>query len=168
MVDPVEPVTAAPLGEEERTFLVVVDNSVEFRMALRFACRRAQRTNGKVALFHAVPHSDYHHFAAIDQLMQHEAKTEAERLLQQVAVDVHRITGRFPDLHLRQGDTLAELQKVISEQASISMLVLGAGTGPEGPGPIISALSGKLAGKILIPVTIVPGDLEEARLDALT
>jgi nucleotide-binding universal stress UspA family protein len=121
-----------------------------------------------VALFHAVPHSDYHHFAAIEELMQHEAKTDAERRLQQVAADVHRLTGRFPDLHLRQGDTLEQMHKVIAENPAIDMLVLGASAGPEGPGPIISALSGKLAGKILIPVTIVPGDLSEERIDALS
>jgi len=157
-----------PTPEAGRTFLVVVDRSVEFRTALRYACRRVQNAGGKVALFHAVPHSDYHHFAAIEELMRHEAKTDAERRLQQVAADVHRLTGRFPDLHLRQGDTLEQLQKVIMENPSINMLVLGASAGPEGPGPIISALSGKLAGKILIPVTIVPGDLSEERIDALS
>lgn len=165
---PTPPAPAVPAPEAGRTFLVVVDRSVEFRAALRFACRRVLNTGGKVALFHAVPHSDYHHFAAIEELMQHEAKTEAERRLQQVAADVHRVTGRFPDLHLRQGDTLDQLHRVIAENPSIDMLVLGAGTGPEGPGPIVSALSGKLAGKIMIPVTIVPGDLSEERLDALT
>lgn len=158
----------ATTPEEGRTFLVVVDSSVEFKTALRYACRRVQNSGGKVALFHAVPHSDFHHFAAIGELMQHEAKTEAERRLQQVAADVHRLTGKFPDLHLRPGDTLDQLYRVISENKGISMLVLGAGTGSEGPGPIVSALSGKLAGKILIPVTIVPGDLSEERLDALT
>lgn len=158
----------APSSEEGRTFLVVLDQSVEFKTALRFACRRAMNTGGNVALFHAVPQSDYHHFAAIDELMQQEAKTDAERRLQHVAAEVHRLTGQFPALHLRPGDTIDQLQEVIAENPSIDMLVLGARTGPEGPGPIVSALSGKLAGKILIPITIVPGDLSEERLDALT
>jgi len=166
---PVAPIPAAvPAPDTGRTFLVVVDRSIEFRAALRFACRRVASTGGKVALFHAVPHSDYHHYAAVEQLMQLEAKTDAERRLQQVAADVHKLTGRFPDLHLRQGDTLEQLHKVINENPSIDMLVLGANTGPDGPGVIISALSGKLAGKIMIPVTIVPGDITEERLDALT
>ena len=57
---------------------------------------------------------------------------------------------------------------MIRENLAISVLVLGAGVGTEGPGPIVSALSGKLAGKILIPVTIVPGDLSPERIDAIT
>ena len=155
-------------SEAGRVFLVAVDRTQELRAALRFACRRVVHSGGTVALFHAVPHIEFQHFATVGELMDHEAKTEAERLLQQVAADVHRQTGKFPDLYLRQGDTLPTLLKVIRENPAISMLVLGAGTGTEGPGPIVSAISGKLAGQIDIPVTIVPGDLSEERIDALT
>ncbi len=162
------PETPMPENDAARTFLVVVDKSEELRTALRFACRRVVNSGGTVALFHAVPYIEFQHFSTVAELMNHEAKTEAERLLQQVAADVHRQTGKFPDLHLRQGDTLPELQKVIGENPEISMLVLGANAGPDGPGPIISAISGKLAGKLDIPVTIVPGDMSEERIDALT
>ena len=154
--------------EASRTFLVVVDKSEELRAALRFACRRVVNSGVTVALFHAVPQTEVQHFSSIGELMDHEAKTEAERLLQQVAADVHRQTGKFPDLFLRQGDTLPELQKVIIENPQISMLVLGASVGTEGPGPIVTAVFGKLPGKLDIPVTIVPGDLDDEHSDALT
>ena len=163
-----EPIPAAEIEDAARTFLVVVDRSEEMRAALRWACRRVVNSGGTVALFHAVPHIEFQHFSTVGELMEHEAKTEAERQLQQIASEVHRLTGRFPELYLRQGDTLPELHTVIRDNTAISMLVLGAGTGTEGPGPIVSAISGKLAGKIDIPVTIVPGDLDEERIDALT
>ncbi|MEQ9449151.1 MAG: universal stress protein [Rhodospirillaceae bacterium] len=162
------PTEKAKTASTERTFLVVVDTSDELKAALRFACRRIARTGGTIALFHAVPQSEFHHFATIGELMDQEARTEAERLLQQMAAEVHRQTGRFPILHIRQGDVLEQLLEVLSEEPSISMLVLGAGTGTEGPGLIVSALSGNLAGKIDIPVTIVPGNLSDERIDALT
>jgi nucleotide-binding universal stress UspA family protein len=146
----------------------VVDRSSELRAALRFACRRAVHTDGVIALFHAVPAADFHQLASISDLMEHEARTEAEQLLQDIASEVHRQTGKFPALYLRQGDTTEQLIKVIADDPTFSVLVLGAGTGTEGPGPLVSALSGQLAGKIRIPVTIVPGDLDEARIDALT
>lgn len=41
----------------------------------------------------------------------------------------------------------------------ISILVLAAGTGSEGPGPLVSALTGKMAGRVRVPVTVVPGSL---------
>jgi hypothetical protein len=79
-----------------RTFLLIVDSSSEMRAALRFACRRAVHTDGNVALFHAVEPADFHHFATIGELMESEARSEAEKLLQRAAADVQKQTGRMP------------------------------------------------------------------------
>ncbi len=154
--------------ERPRTFLLVVDSSAEMSAALRFACRRALHTNGHVALFHAVEPTDFHHFSSISDLMETEARSEAEKLLQRVAADVQRQTGHMPGLYLREGDTNEQLLTVLKEQDEISVLVLGAGTGDDGPGPLVTALSGKLAGKLTLPVTIVPGNLSTEEIDALT
>lgn len=154
--------------EHQRSFLLVVDSSSELSAALRFACRRALHTGGSVALFHAVEPSDFHHFSSIADLMETEARSEAEKLLQRVAADVQRLTGKMPSLFLREGDTNEQLLAVLEEQKDISVLVLGAGTGEDGPGPLVSALSGRLAGKITLPVTIVPGNLTTEEIDALT
>lgn len=151
-----------------RKFLVVVDRSAELRAAIRFASRRAARTDGEVMLFHAVPKSEFHHFASLGDLMEREARSDAEKLLQSVAGEVYRVSGRYPAFHIREGDTLEQLRAVAAADPSISVLVLGAGTGPDGPGPIVSALSGALAGKIKVPITIVPGNLSDAQIDALT
>ena len=162
------PAAPAETGGPTRKFLVVVDTWTELKAALRFACRRALHSNGAIGLFHAVPQAEFHHFAAIGTLMEREARGAGEQLLQDVAGEVHRLTGTFPALYIREGDTTEQLIKVLAEEPAITVLVLGAGTGKEGPGPLVTALSGQLAGKIRIPVTIVPGDLDEARIDALT
>jgi len=163
----------APASLEEsignkRLFLLVVDASDELRAAVRFACRRALHTNGAVALFYAVEPSEFHHFATIAELMEEEAHTEAQRLLQTVAADVHNLTGAFPSLHMREGDTTEQLLQVLLEEPDISVLVLGASASGEGPGPLVSALSDKLAGKINVPVTVVPGGLSNEEIDTLT
>jgi len=155
-------------GPEPRKLLLVVDNSAELKAALRFACRRAVNAHGVVALFYAVPAAQYQHLAGVSGLMEREARSEAEQLLQDVAAEAHRQTGTFPALYIREGDTMEQLLKVLAEDSSFSILVLGAGTGSEGPGPLVSGLSGRLAGKIRIPVTIVPGDLDPVRIDALS
>jgi hypothetical protein len=46
--------------------------------------------------------------------------------------------------------------------------VLAAGTGPEGPGPLISYLTGKPAARMRIPITIVPGGLSLDQVDLLS
>jgi len=60
---------------------------------------------------------------------------------------------------LREGARRDELLKLIDEDPSISILVLGAATGTKGPGPLVSAVTGKFVGRLRIPVTIVPGNL---------
>lgn len=100
--------------------------------------------------------------------MDSEARSEAEKLLQRAAADVQRLTDQMPGLYLREGDSTEQLLKVIDEEQVISVLVLGAGTSEEGPGPLVSALSGRLAGKIRLPVIIVPGSLTAEEIDTLT
>jgi len=163
--------TSAPTdsaAQSPRKHLVVVDRTEELKAALRFACRRAVHTGGLVALFHAVPSAEFQHFASIADLMEREARNDAEQFVQDIAAEVHRQTGTFPGIYIREGDTAEQLINVINDDPSFSVLVLGAGTGSDGPGPLVSALSGRLAGKIRIPVTIVPGDLDPARIDALS
>jgi hypothetical protein len=49
---------------------------------------------------------------------------------------------------------------MIEEDEDVAILVLGASTDPQGPGPLVSSLAaGKMAGTFPIPVTIVPGNL---------
>jgi hypothetical protein len=52
--------------------------------------------------------------------------------------------------------------KLLDEEPSISVLVLGAGTDPSGPGPLITALTGKYSSKLHVPLVIVPGSLSRA------
>ncbi|MEE2705160.1 MAG: universal stress protein [Pseudomonadota bacterium] len=157
-----------PKKKQRKTFLIVVDDSSELNAALNFACKRAINTSGKVALFHAVELSDFHHFASIAELMEIEARSEAEKLIQRVAADVQKQTKQMPVLFLRQGKTIEQLLHLINEEKDIAVLVLGARMGEEGPGPIVTAVSGQLAGKISLPVTIIPGNLTVDEIEALT
>ena len=61
-----------------------------------------------------------------------------------------------------------ELLDLIHEEPGISILVLAAGTGPEGPGPLVSFIAGKGLSKMRIPVTIVPGGLTDEQLKVIT
>jgi hypothetical protein len=47
------------------------------------------------------------------------------------------------------------------------MLVLAANPGPEGPGPLITLMANAV-GSFPIPVVIVPGDLSDVEIDALS
>jgi nucleotide-binding universal stress UspA family protein len=157
--------TNAPV--QERVFLVVVDESEELKIALRYAARRAQHTGGRVALLYVIEPTELQHWGAVESLMKEERREEAEALLQKLAADVTAIAGTMPIIYIREGRRRDELLAMIDEEKSISVLVLAASIGSEGPGPLVSALTGKLASKLRIPVTIVPGSLDDAQIDAL-
>lgn len=157
-----------PDSADDRVFLVVVDDSEEMQVALRFACRRAEHTGGRVALLYVVEPADFQHWMAVGDLMREEARSEGEQLLQKLAAQVNEITGSLPVLYVREGAQREQLMRLIEEEPSISILVLGANPGPRGPGPLVQALTGKFVGKLRIPVTIVPGNLAEEAIDNIT
>ena len=100
--------------------------------------------------------------------MREEKRAEAEALLLRWADEVYGLSGQMAVFYMREGLVSDELLKLIEEDPSISILVLGAGTGPEGPGPLVTHLVNRVAGKLRVPVTIVPGSLDDARLALLT
>jgi nucleotide-binding universal stress UspA family protein len=151
-----------------RVFLVVVDDSAEMPMALYYATRRARRTGGRVALLHVIPRAEGHGLASVEALMRQEARQEAEQLIQRLARTVVDEGGAIPIIHLREGLLRDELIDLVTSDPTITVLVLAAGTGPDGPGPLINFLASKAMAKLHIPVTIVPGGLTRAQMDALS
>jgi len=162
--DPNAPTTAAPKSSG-RVFLVVVDNSPELGVALRYACVRAKKTGGRVALLYVMEPADFQQWAGVNELMREEARQEAEQTLQKMAADVQKMSAAMPVLYVREGERRDELLKLIDEEPTISILVLGAATGPRGPGPLVSALTSKFVGKLRVPITIVPGNLSLEDVD---
>jgi hypothetical protein len=66
-----------------------------------------------------------------------------------------------------EGDPIEQILAAIDEDIDIAMLVLAANPGAEGPGPLV-ALIAKTVGSFPVPVMIVPGDLADADIDALS
>lgn len=164
---PAVPPPAKEKDPRQRIFLVLVDDSDEWRAALRFACLRARHTGGRVALLKVIETSEFQHWMAIEEVIREEQRQEAEQQLQKIAKEVNALAGSLAVLYVREGSRREELLKLIDEEPSISILVLGANPGPEGPGPLIQYLASKRFGRMRIPVTIVPGGLTPEEIDAL-
>jgi nucleotide-binding universal stress UspA family protein len=153
--------------QTQRVFLVVVDQSAELKLALRFAARRAKATGGRVAMLYVTEPAEAE-WLGVGEIMREERRAEAEHRLQELSTLAQTLSGDMPVLYVREGSVREELLKLIDEEPSISILVLGADTGAGGPGPLVSALTGKFMSKLHIPLTIVPGALTEAEVDAIT
>jgi nucleotide-binding universal stress UspA family protein len=150
-----------------RIFLVVIDETEEMRVALQYAARRAHHTGGRVALLYVIEPSELQQWMAVETLMLEERREEAEELLRKLSAEVNDLAGTMPIVYIREGRRRDELLALLDEEPGISILVLAAGTGPEGPGPLITALLGRMSGRMRVPVTIVPGSLSDDEIAAL-
>lgn len=152
------PAPSAGRGHEaRRLFLIVVDDSEELPAAIHYACVRARQTGGRVALLYVYQiDQDFHHWKFVSALVEQEAQQEAENVLNLHTLRIVQETGRRPETYVRKGNRRDELFKLVKEHPEISILVLSAAAGRK-PGPLVEAVTGKFAGKIGIPVTVVPG-----------
>src|SRR5512133_1480679 len=124
-----------PETAQQRVFLVVVDESEELQIAVHYAARRAAHTGGRVALLYVIEPSELQHWRAIEDLAREEQREEAGLLMQRLCEEILPIAGAMPIVYIREGRRRDELLALINEDPSISILVLAASTGPEGPGP---------------------------------
>jgi nucleotide-binding universal stress UspA family protein len=99
--------------------------------------------------------------------MRAEAQDDANAALDRAAGRANGIAALTPERVIREGEATEQILDVIDKDVDITMLVLAANPGPEGPGPLITMIAG-VVGSFPIPVTVVPGDLSDADIDALS
>jgi hypothetical protein len=155
-------------ARRDRVFLVVVDDSTERRVALRYACLRVKKSGGRVALLRVLEPAGLTEWAGVGAMMAEEKRQEAEAMLSGLAAEVREITGGLPIIIIREGEPREALLALLEEDPRISILVLAAAPGGSGPGPLISALTGRQAQRLTVPLTIVPGTLSEEELERVT
>ncbi len=147
--------------------LVVIDETPECRRAVLFAARRARRSGANIVMLSVIVPDDGQPWLGIGNLMQAEAEAEAGERLDKSAEIVRREAGFEPERIILTGVPADQVMTLIQEDEDIAVLVLAAGTGKEGPGPLVSHIAGKVAASFPVPVTIVPGGLAEADFEAL-
>ncbi len=147
-----------------RKFLVVVDKTPECRVALRFAARRAQHTDGRVSLLCVAEQGDFQQWKGVEEIMRDEAHQAAESLIYEAAKTVNELTGITSELLIEHGVPTECLLGLVRRDKDISILVLASGTAKEGPGPLVSMFASTVQA---IPVTIVPGNLSDDAVDEL-
>jgi nucleotide-binding universal stress UspA family protein len=150
-----------------RKFLVVLDDSRECLNAMRFAAMRAAHTGGGVAILSIIPPDEFNHWIGVAEVMREEARERIHAHFEVFAKWMRDRQGIDPELVLREGDAVPEILAQIKEDPDIGVLVLGAGTDKKGPGPLVSQLT-RASGTLPIPITVVPGDLNKEKLEAIT
>ena len=152
----------------KRKYLVVIDDTEECDRALYWAAKRAGRTKSQIVMLRVIePGERNQQWLGVADIMKQEALEAANKEFDKYAERAKKITKLEPDRVIREGVTSEEIVKLIDEDQDIGILVLAAGTGKEGPGPLVTNL-GKTAGAFPIPVAIVPGHLSDDDLDTMS
>lgn len=156
------------IGDYKRKFLVVIDDSEECARAVAFAAYRVRRTGGTIVFLYVIEAADFQHFFGVEDVMRAEALEAAERLIDARIAQVKKIADLPIETVIREGRGPDAVESVIAEDPGIAILVLAASTSGEGPGPMVTAFANRSAGNALhIPVTIVPGMMTDAEIEAV-
>ncbi|WP_375429302.1 universal stress protein [uncultured Sphingomonas sp.] len=150
-----------------RIYLVVVDDTPESGIALRFAARRAVKTGGGVEILALIPPQEFIAFGGVQATIEEEARLHAEGLVAQAAGAIIEESGLRPSITVREGEGPRIVRELIAANPDIAALVLGAAaTGA--PGPLVAHFAGTDAGALAVPVMIIPGSLRPEAIDRLS
>ncbi len=150
-----------------RVYLVVIDDSPEAEIALRFAARRAVKTGGGVEIVSIVPPQEFIAFGGVQATIEEEARQHAEGLVAAAAGTIIAESGLRPRITVREGDGPQVVRAIIAANPEVAALVLGAAASGT-PGALVSHFAGADAGALSVPVTIVPGSLTREDIDRLS
>lgn len=172
---PIEPEQTPTMTRTRRSYesghkakyLVVIDDSEECDRAVYYATRRAARTGAGIVMLRVIELADKNQqWLGVADIMRAEAHEEANAAIDRAAARANAAAGLSPERVIREGQLTQEILTLIEADEDIATLILAAGTGSDGPGPLVTNL-GKTAGQFPIPVALVPGHLTDAEIDAL-
>ena len=156
--------------DNEKFILVIADDSKETDVALKYACARSKKTNRKIMIVTFIEPLDVLTTQGVTEIMQNEAREEAEKKLKYASSVVKESTGILPVLHVREGEIIQELKSLIEEEKNINVLVVAAKVDEKekNPGPIINSLISKELSNFRIPIMIVPVNFSSEHIAVIT
>jgi len=151
----------------KRTYLVVVDDSEEARVALRFAARRAAKTNGSIEVLGLVEPQDFVQWGGVEKAIEEEQRLRIEGVVSAAIGELLDESGIEANIFVQAGEPVKAVRDYIGAREEIAALVLGAA--PSGdPGPLVANFCGNDSGQLPCPVMLIPGSLSDERLEQLS
>ncbi|MEM8788946.1 MAG: universal stress protein [Pseudomonadota bacterium] len=151
-----------------RKFLVVLDESRECLNAMRYAAIRASKTGGGVELLGIIAPEEFQHWIGVGDRMKAEARAKIEAHFEVFKDRMERVEGVIPTLAIREGERAREIIDHITSDPEIGILVLGAGTRGDGPGPLVTELTTRRVSDVPVPITVVPGTMSKEAIIAVS
>jgi nucleotide-binding universal stress UspA family protein len=150
-----------------RVYLVIMDDTEEALVALRFASRRSIKTGGALHIIALMEQQPFVAFAGVQATIEEEARERAQTTAAAAAGSILSEGGAMPVISVQQGEGVKVVRDYLAEHPEIAALVLSAAK-EGGPGPLVSHFAGALAGQLPCPVFVIPGSMSEADIDRLS
>lgn len=149
-----------------RKLLCLADGNPEARTAVMYAAQRAQLTQAGLVILRVVEPMDPALWASMGERLREEIRAEAIEDLAELGGVAGGLFGIEPELVVREGETDQQIRALIDSDAAIKTLVLAAGAGRGGPGPLVSAATrgGFGFGRRAVVIMIVPEGLSDTDL----
>lgn len=144
---------------------MLVDESKECDRAVTFAARRIHRIGGTLVLMAVIDSEDFGQFIGVGDVMRAEARDEAERMLDMRIARIREIGQIRTETVIREGRPAEAIEQVVAADPGIGVLVLAAGLGDKGPGPLVTHFAAH--NRLHIMVTIVPGAMTDEEIVAV-
>jgi nucleotide-binding universal stress UspA family protein len=150
--------------ERPLKFLVCVDARPESEVALRLACIKAAKRNGYVDILHVMEPPEAQTLLHVSEKIREEQIENAQILLNRLAQKAEEITSKTPNLLLREGPIGETIVKVAQENNGVNMLVLGVAKSGTSRGQLVAWLSTQLGEKLMMPMMLIPGNLNDEQM----
>jgi hypothetical protein len=151
-----------------RKFLAVSDETDECIGALYFAAMRAKAVGAGLVILRCARSPGVGGWIGLDREISQDA-IDAARLKAVGHVNqVEARTGMKAELVVEEEEPVDAIRLLVGRDPTIKSLVLAAGSGRGGPGPLVSRLAkGKSLAERPIAVTVIPGGLTDKQLDEM-
>jgi nucleotide-binding universal stress UspA family protein len=147
-------------------FLVCVDSSDVAKVALRFACLKAQKRGVLIDLLHVIQPAEFQSLFSIAGKIDNDARTAGEKLLNELSKEAEQLIGVKPTCLLREGSIGECILKTATDDQGVNMVLLGVSPG-ETRGKLVSWLCQQMGENLMMPIMLVPGNLTEAQMAEL-
>lgn len=156
------------MAERSRKFLAVSDETEECITALMFAGMRAKAVGAGLIILRCARVPGMGGWIGLDRDISQDAMDAARLKVTQHADAVEARTGTKPEIVVSEDESLDAIRKLVEVDPAIKSLILAAGSGRQGPGPLVSRLAkGRPIAARPIAVTVIPGDLTDSQLDEI-
>lgn len=144
-----------------RKSLIILDDTPEMLNAMRFAATRASKTGGGIVMLAVISAEEFQHFMGVADVMRAEAHEKVEAHFQIFKDRMEKREGITPTLAVREGDRVEQVIEYVKSDPEVGVIVLGAAADKSGPGPLVTALTGRRLNDLRVPVTVVPGSMSK-------